>query len=349
MTETFHTIKRRRLSDEVSAQIQLRIASGELRSGDKLPPERELAVQLGVSRGAVREALRTLERTGLVSLQAGSRGGAFIGRGNPGLIGDSFRNLYQLGSVSLDELTEARQWLESTVVRIVAKRATKNDLATLEANALGQIRTGAASGVATKYLAREDADILGVIGSGFQAETQIAAISTVRALKEVRVWSRQAEKRADFARKCADKFGLNVRATHTAREAVEHAGIVVTATSSKEPVLESAWISPGTHINAMGSNWLIKRELPPDLVLEKAYLVTVDSVEDAHLESGDLVIPGAPFRGEEFYNHMNGSRSSAEQITIFKSNGLAIQDVVCAGYLYEQLLKGLPSRDRQGA
>ena len=134
MSLTFQAIKRRRLSDEVSAQIQVRIASGELRSGDKLPPERELAQSLGVSRGAVREALRTLERTGLISLQAGSRGGAFIGKGNPDLIGDSFRNLYQLGSVSLDVLTEARQWLESTVVRIVAKRATPGDLASLEAN-----------------------------------------------------------------------------------------------------------------------------------------------------------------------------------------------------------------------
>jgi GntR family transcriptional regulator, transcriptional repressor for pyruvate dehydrogenase complex len=131
---TFATIKRRRLSDEVSAQIQVRIASGELRSGDKLPPERELAERFGVSRGAVREALRALERTGLVALQAGSRGGAFIGEGNPGLIGDSFRSLYQLGSVSLDELTEARQWLESTVVRMVARRATAADLVALEAN-----------------------------------------------------------------------------------------------------------------------------------------------------------------------------------------------------------------------
>jgi DNA-binding FadR family transcriptional regulator len=131
---TFEAIKRRRLSDEVSAQIQVRIASGELRSGDKLPPERDLAANFGVSRGAVREALRTLERTGLVSLQSGPRGGAFIGEGNPGLIGDSFRNLYQLGSVSLDELTEARQWLESTVVRIAAARAAEEDLAALETN-----------------------------------------------------------------------------------------------------------------------------------------------------------------------------------------------------------------------
>jgi GntR family transcriptional regulator, transcriptional repressor for pyruvate dehydrogenase complex len=134
MSATFEAIKRRRLSDDVSAQIQMRIASGELRSGDKLPAERELAARFGVSRGAVREALRTLERTGLVSLQAGSRGGAFIGHGNPGLIGDSVRNLYLLGSVSLDDLTEARQWLESTVARMVAARATAADLAALEAN-----------------------------------------------------------------------------------------------------------------------------------------------------------------------------------------------------------------------
>jgi GntR family transcriptional repressor for pyruvate dehydrogenase complex len=134
MTQDFAPIKRRRLSDQVSAQIQVRIASGELRSGDKLPPERELAESFGVSRGAVREALRNLERTGLVSLQAGSRGGAFIGQGDPGLIGDSFRNLYQLGSVSLDELTEARLWLASTVVRIACERATDTDIAAMTAN-----------------------------------------------------------------------------------------------------------------------------------------------------------------------------------------------------------------------
>ena len=134
MTPAFAPIKRRRLSDEVSAQIQVRIAAGELRSGDKLPPERELAESFGVSRGAVREALRGLERTGLVALQAGARGGAFVGRGDPGLIGDSFRSLYQLGSVSLDDLVEARLWLESSVVRVACARATEADLAALEAN-----------------------------------------------------------------------------------------------------------------------------------------------------------------------------------------------------------------------
>jgi len=134
VSQSFDPIKRRRLSDQVSAQIQVRIASGELKSGDKLPPERELAESFGVSRGAVREALRNLERSGLVSLQAGAHGGAFIGEGDPSLIGDSFRNLYQLGSVSIDDLTEARLWLASTVVRIACARATDADLDRLSAN-----------------------------------------------------------------------------------------------------------------------------------------------------------------------------------------------------------------------
>jgi DNA-binding FadR family transcriptional regulator len=134
VSQGFAPIKRRRLSDQVSAQIERRIAAGDLRSGDKLPPERELAETFGVSRGAVREALRNLERTGLVALQAGAHGGAFIGQGDPGLMGDSLRNLYQLGSVSIDDLTEARLWFSSMVVPIACNRATPADHAALTAN-----------------------------------------------------------------------------------------------------------------------------------------------------------------------------------------------------------------------
>jgi len=215
-------------------------------------------------------------------------------------------------------------------------------IANIEANYMGQIRTGAASAVATRYLARADADTMGVIGSGFQAETQVAAISHVRRLREVRVWSRQAERRERFARECEAKLGLDVRAAATAREAVEGAGIVVTATNSKEPVLESAWIAPGTHVNAMGSNWLTRRELPSDLVLDRADVVAVDSVEDAHLESGDLMIPlderpGAVFPGIELCEIVAGrrpGRTAPEQITIFKSNGLAAQDIAVASVFF---------------
>lgn len=220
-------------------------------------------------------------------------------------------------------------------------------IATIEANHMGRIRTGAASAVATKHLAREDAEVLVVIGSGFQAETQVAAIAQVRKLREVRVFSRSEEARDAFAEHCRARFGLPAIASPTAREAVESADIVVTATSAKTPVLESAWIAPGTHVNAMGSNWLLKRELPSELVMDRADLVAVDSVEDAQLESGDLMTPlaerpGAAFRAVEFGHIVAGKipgRTGRQQITVFKSNGLAVQDVAAAGYLYERLIR----------
>jgi alanine dehydrogenase len=164
-------------------------------------------------------------------------------------------------------------------------------LATLEANHLGQIRTGAASGVATKYLAPQNAAVAAIFGSGFQAETQLEALANVRKLREVRVWSRNKERREGFARRCAGKFALDVRAVETARECVQGADIVSTATSSREPVFESGWIAPGTHVNGAGSNWAERRELPADLIFGRAALVAVDSVEVAKIESGDLLIP----------------------------------------------------------
>jgi ornithine cyclodeaminase/alanine dehydrogenase-like protein (mu-crystallin family) len=220
-------------------------------------------------------------------------------------------------------------------------------LATIEANHLGQIRTGAASGVATKYMAREDARVAGIIGSGFQAQTQLEAVASARTLTEVRVWSRKPEKREAFARNCSAKFGLDVRATETARECVEAADIVVTATNSREPVLESAWIAPGTHVNGTGSNWADRRELPADLIFGRAGIVAVDSVEGASMESGDLLMPlrespGASFPGVELAEIVAGlrpGRVNAAQITVFKSNGLAVEDIAVAGYIYEEALR----------
>ncbi len=231
-------------------------------------------------------------------------------------------------------------------------------LATIAANHLGQIRTGAATGLATKYLSRANAAVAGIVGSGFQAETQLEAIANVRKLREVRVWSRKPEKRAEFAKSCAAKFGLNVRAVETARECVEGADIVVTMTGSKEPVLAGEWISPGTHINAAGSNWATRRELPTDLILDRNALVAVDSVEVGKIESGDLLIPlqersasavPAPrFPAIEMADIIAGKapgRTDAAQITIFKSNGLALEDIAVAGYVYgEALQRGIGQR-----
>src|SRR5579863_980802 len=225
-------------------------------------------------------------------------------------------------------------------------------LATLEANRLGQIRTGAASGVATKYLAREDAAVAAIIGSGFQAATQLEAVANARKLREVRVWSRKPERREEFARSSAGKLGLNVKAVETARECVEGADIVVTATSSKVPVFESAWISPGTHVNGTGSNWAQRRELPAELVYERAAIVAVDSIEVAKLESGDLLIPlgdYGSFPGVELSEIVAGKRpgrTGADQITVFKSNGLAVEDVAVAGHIYEEALRRGLGRNR---
>jgi len=208
---------------------------------------------------------------------------------------------------------------------------TAKPLALFEANYLGQIRTGAASGYATDILAAPGASTLGVIGSGFQAETQIAAIREVRELKDVRVWSRNESRRTEFAKKTGS------RAVSSAEEAVRGADIVATATFSAEPVLESAWVSPGTHVNAMGSNRGNRRELPSDLVL-KANLIAIDSIEQGKIEAGDLLMAPMPWSDPRIVElaHLE-RRPPGDPLTIFESLGLGVEDVAAAAFVYETL------------
>jgi alanine dehydrogenase len=216
--------------------------------------------------------------------------------------------------------------------------ATGRPLAEIEANHLGQIRTGAATGVATALLARAGAAVLGVIGTGFQAETQIEAIRVVRPIGEVRVWSRSEERRTAFAAK------VNARATATAEEAIRGADIVVTATFAKDPVIESDWVGPGTHVNAIGSNNPQRREIPGELI-GRASLIAVDAIDQAKIESGDLLLawpePGQwnDRRLVELAAVAGGKtqgRASGEDLTIFKSNGLGVQDIAVGGYIFER-------------
>ncbi len=204
---------------------------------------------------------------------------------------------------------------------------TASPLALMQANYLGQIRTGAASGYATDLMANPDASILGVIGSGFQARAQIEAIRSVRHIREVRVWSRDPEKRG----KCAVESGA-VEA-ESAEAAVRGAHIVATATNAKEPVLEDAWIEAGVHINAMGSNIANRRELPGKLV-KRAKVVAVDSLEQAKMEAGDLILADS-WRNVVELQTLFGEYDPAE-ITIFKSIGLGLEDVAVGGYVFEQ-------------
>ena len=206
---------------------------------------------------------------------------------------------------------------------------TARPLAFIEANHLGQIRTGAASGHATDLLANPEADTLAIIGSGFQARTQLDAMRAVRKIRTVRVWSRNEEKR----RKFAEEHG--VTATDTAEECVRGAQIVVTATNSKDPVLEDAWIAPGTMINAMGSNIANRRELPAELV-RRADLVAADSIEQAKIEAGDLILADSWANVVELQNVKQ--HYDPAQITIFKSIGLGVEDVAAGAFLYERAL-----------
>jgi len=205
--------------------------------------------------------------------------------------------------------------------------ATAQPLALMQANYLGQIRTGAASGYATDLLANPDASILGIIGSGFQARSQWEAIRAVRPIREVRVWSRDPAKRAKFA----EEYGATEAGS--AQEAVRGAHIVATATNAKDPVLEDSWIHPGTYINAMGSNIANRRELPGELV-RRAGLVAVDSLEQARIEAGDLLLANS---WDNVVELQTVSRNyDPKGITIFKSLGLGLEDVAAGGYVYEQ-------------
>jgi ornithine cyclodeaminase/alanine dehydrogenase-like protein (mu-crystallin family) len=206
---------------------------------------------------------------------------------------------------------------------------TAQPLAMLEANHLGQIRTGAASGYATDLLADPQAETLGIIGSGFQARTQLDAIRAVRPIKTVRVWSRSEEKRRAFAEESS------VIAVDSAEQAVRGARIVVTATNSKDPVLESSWIEPGTMINAMGSNVANRRELPADLI-QRANLIAADSIEQAKIEAGDLILANHWSNMVELKDVKR--HYDAKQITIFESLGLGVEDVAAGAFLYERAL-----------
>jgi ornithine cyclodeaminase/alanine dehydrogenase-like protein (mu-crystallin family) len=204
---------------------------------------------------------------------------------------------------------------------------TGEPLVTMDGRLITEERTAAVSAVATKLLARPEASVLALIGSGTQARSHLKALRLVRKFREVRVWSpRRAEA---FAR----EFG--VRATASAEEAVAGADVIVTATTSMTPIVRGEWISPGTHINAIGACRPDWRELDDDVV-HRARLY-VDSREAAVAESGDVRAAGEIFAelGEVAAGAKPG-RSPADDLTVFKSVGLAVEDVVTADLVYRK-------------
>ena len=222
------------------------------------------------------------------------------------------------------------------------KSTTGEMVALIEADALGQIRTGAASGVATKYLANANATTAGIIGTGYQARSQLEAIAAVRRLQRVRAFGRDPERRARFCSEMSERIGVAVEPANSGEEAVHGAEIVITATSATQIVLEGARLAPGVHINAMGANWPQKRELD-DAAVGRADVIAVDSVEQAKMEAGDLI---QAFGNEaarwnsvrELGDIVAGKtpgRNSESQITLFKSIGIATWDIAVAARVYE--------------
>jgi ornithine cyclodeaminase/alanine dehydrogenase-like protein (mu-crystallin family) len=182
--------------------------------------------------------------------------------------------------------------------------------ALIEADALGQLRTGAASGVATKYLANENARTACIIGTGYQARTQLEAVAAVRRLERVRAFGRDPERREKFCREMSERISVAVEPMNSGEEAVKGAEIIITATSATKVVLEGAWLAPGMHINAMGANWPQKRELDAAAV-GRAHKIVVDSVEQSKMEAGIRGGPVAMGRGAGTV--ANRRRQSARQ------------------------------------
>ncbi len=209
--------------------------------------------------------------------------------------------------------------------------------ALIAADWLGQLRTGAASGVATRVLARPDAQVLGLIGTGGQARTQAMAVCAVRPIEEVRVFSRSAERCAEFVREMQPRLSARLVAVDCAQAAVSGADVVVTITSSATPVFDGHDLGPGTHINAAGSNHLRRREIDA-VTVSRANVITVDWPEQARLECGDLAAASADgvFSWDQaipLHEVMAGrvpGRTDPSQITLFESHGLAIWDLALA-------------------
>jgi thiomorpholine-carboxylate dehydrogenase len=214
-------------------------------------------------------------------------------------------------------------------VILLFKPETGEPLVTMDGRLITEMRTAAVSAVATRLLARPEASVLGILGSGVQARSHLEAMRLVRTIRDVRVWS--PRNAPAFAKE------FKVRAVATAEEAVRGADIVVVATSSQTPVLSGAWLAPGTHINAVGAPRPTWRELD-DEALRKARLY-VEQRGAATAESGDVIASGKIFAeiGEVVAGGKPG-RQSPDEITLYKSVGVAVQDVVSADLVYKKAL-----------
>jgi alanine dehydrogenase len=215
-------------------------------------------------------------------------------------------------------------------------------VALIEADYLGQLRTGAATGVAASWMAAPEASEVGLFGTGKQARTQLAAVAAVRPLKRAFVYGRDAARRESFAREMSAELSIEVLPVDRPQEGAEDLPIVITATSSRQPVFDGAWLAEGAVVCAVGSNWLNRAEIDAT-VIRRADNIVCDSVEACRREAGDFVdaIQKGDFdwsRAVDLCDVVAGrasARNNRESIGLFKSVGLAIEDVALGHKLLE--------------
>ena len=215
-------------------------------------------------------------------------------------------------------------------------------LSIMDGNYMGMMRTGAVSGVAIKHLAREDMSRVCIYGSGFQARGQLLAAAAVRNVKRINVYSREQAEREAFSREMEKQMRITVTPAASPEDAARDADCVITATTSFEPVFRGEWLSKGTHVNAIGGNFLFKREID-ERTVRAADVIVVESLEQSKIEAGELMplIEKGTLRwsqvselGDVVAGKTEG-RKSDEDITLFKSLGIAVEDLAVAAHVYK--------------
>lgn len=266
-----------------------------------------------------RPRMRVLQKNGILHVLAASYAGG--------------------GVLGLKTFTVFRQGVRAVVLLFSSEDGRL--LTLVEADWLGRVRTGAATGLATRHLAVPEASHVGLIGAGKQAETQLMAVCAVRPVSHVAVYSRRLPQNEEFCQRMARQLQVTVVPAASAREAVEEADVVITATTSGEPVFSGEWLKPGCHVNAIGSNWARRREIDEE-TLQRASLIVTDSIEQARIEAGDLILPANAGSLDwesvwELADVVAGDgpqRNSSFDITVYKAVGAALEDITVASRAY---------------
>jgi alanine dehydrogenase len=277
-------------------------------------------------------------------IRVAAHGGTHLGM--PAYIGGEMDAL-ALKVVTVYAQNPAKYQLPTTIgVLVLSDPRSGAPLAVMDASYLTAMRTGAVSGVATKHLARPEAKRVGIFGAGVQAQTQLSAIACVRALEGAWVYDADAARAKAYAAQMTKTLSIPVVAVAAAREAVRGMDIVVAASSASEPIFDGEWLEPGQHVNGIGSHAAHARELDTRTIVRSK--VFADSIDACLVEAGDLLIPikeGAIDKSHiraglgDVVAGMKPGRESANEITLFKSVGLALQDASTAHLVYQAALK----------